>query len=596
MYPQEIIWEVRALNDILDVVSGYVSLKPRSGNHFGLCPFHSEKSPSFSVNTDRQMFYCFGCGAGGNVLSFIMRIENIDFIDALKILADRVHYNLPEQSTPSAKKRAAERETTAFLNKQAARYFYDHLNSESSDAKYVQRYLASRGVQPKLISRFGLGLSPDKWDGLVEYLKQTNPEDLVAAGLATRGKKDTSKYYDRFRSRLMFPIIDSRNRVVGFGGRILESTIENPDYKEAKYVNTPDTSLFHKSEQLYGLNIARKTRATEMIIVEGYMDVLAMHQAGFSNTVGVLGTALTDSHCRLLTRAGCKAVVLILDADEAGIKAALRAIPILVKSELKIKVLNVSETDTETKDPDEFIQKHGADALAKLLATAKSHIQFQVNLIKQKYDLSTTEGRVEFTQESAKILATLSSDIELDVYIKEIGQASDIAPSAIYAEVNKQRGAKETNAPRRLKPQGFTPQERGLKDARKGLLNLVLTNQTAAKALENSKFLEPTEMGDAIYEKLLALAFENAAKDTECAPADIINFFETIESQQTVTEVFTTPHQYPSIEKALNDMAIIIKRAWIKSQVIENSDLNTLKSLQILEKNMAKQYITMSDG
>jgi len=595
-YPQEVVGEVVAMNDVLDVVMAYVpSLKPRSGNHFGLCPFHAEKTPSFSVNQERQIFYCFGCGAGGSVLTFIMRIENMDFVDALKLLADRVRYQLPEKGTsPHAKKQAAERELFAALNKRAALFFHEYLNADNADAIFAREYLKNRGVEAKLIKRFGLGLSEDAWGSLMTHLKDVAPHDIAAAGLASQSKKNAEQYYDRFRGRLMFPIIDSRSRVVGFGGRILKA--DEGDKKEAKYVNTPETVLFHKSDQLYGLNLARKAKTSELIIVEGYMDVLALHQAGFVNTVGVLGTALNDSHVRLLKRANCKAVVLVLDNDTAGINAALRAIPVLAKGEIKVKVLNVADA----KDPDEYIQKFGANAFANQLAhAAKSHIAFRVSLLKEKFDLSNTDERVEFTQEAAKILSSLTSDIEIDVYVNEIARASGISPNAIYSEVNKQRGVVEMKGiPRN--PQSLRPvvsvQERGLKDAKKGLLNIVLTHTSAARALAKSKFLQPDEMGEGIHAKLLILAFENAAKNNEQSPSDIINFFETFEEQQAVAEIFVTQPYYPSTEKALNDMANIIKRAWIKTQKMEANDLNTLKTLQLQEKNMAEQYITMSDG
>lgn len=583
-YSPDIVSEVTALNDVLSVISPYVpSLRSRSGSYFGLCPFHNEKTPSFSVNQDKQIFYCFGCGAGGNVVSFIMKIENINFPDALKLLAHRANFNLPEEGRNYAKQ-AAKRELTAELNKKAARFYHNHLYSESPDAEKAREYLIGRGVDPKLSKRFGLGLSPPAWDGLVTYLNET--QNLVTAGLATQGKKDAAKYFDRFRSRLMFPIIDSRNRVVGFGGRIMTDTKD-----EAKYINTAETSLFSKSNQLYGLHIARKTHAKEIIVVEGYMDVLAMHQAGFINTVGVLGTALTKDHARLLTQANFKTVVLILDSDNAGIKAALRSIPILTKAGLNVKVLNLQEA----KDPDEYIQKFGKDTLSKLVSAANSHIIFQINLLKADHDLSATEGRVSFTTEAAKILATLQSDIEIDVYLKEVAQATNISPAAIQSEVNKQRGERTTNMPRNYTAINKQT-ERGVTDAKKSLLNLVLTQPQAAIALKQSAYLESDELADSTYTTLLTLAYKNAETNIEHSPADIINHFTTVEEQQAVAEIFAAPLNFLSTEKALNDMANIIKRAWLKSKKLEANDLNALKTLQLLEKNMETQYITMSDG
>ncbi|MCL2372035.1 MAG: DNA primase [Defluviitaleaceae bacterium] len=594
MYPQEIISDVRALNDILDVVSTYVQMQPRSGNHFGRCPFHQEKTPSFSVNQDKQIFYCFGCGAGGNVLNFVMRIENMDFLTALKFLADRVNFTLPDKkNNPSAVRQAAQRELSAELNKKAALFYYEYLHSENDDAMDTRDYLEARGVDAKLIKRFGLGLSPPEWDGLIKHIPDANPADLVRAGLATESKKKPGQYYDRFRERLMFPIIDNRGRVVGFGGRILKTSGE----KEAKYLNTPETNLFFKSKQLYGINIARKAKSPEIIIVEGYMDVLALNKAGFANTVGVLGTALTESHVMLLKQINCKTAVLVLDSDAAGIKAALRAIPLLVAGGLKVKVLDVSANDSGAKDPDEFLQKHGRLAFTKVLAEAKNHITFQLWLEKNNHDLSTTEGRIDFTTEAAKIIATLSSDIETDAHVKEIAQATDISPAAIQGEINKLKGtsSKEINLPRNL-PLLRKTEDRGLRDAKKGLLSLVLADSHAAKALNKSGFIAPDEMGGHVYEKLLTLAFENAENNIKPAPADIISYFEEAEEQQQVAEVFFTSQQYSDVEKALNDMAQIVKKALIKSKMMQLTDLEAIKHMQIQEKSLLQQYISMSDG
>ena len=608
LYPQEVIQDVRALNDIVDVIGSYVQLKLRGGRHFGLCPFHNEKTPSFSVNGDLQMFYCFGCHAGGNVISFVMRLENMDFLDALRLLADRVHYNLPDASAaPTAKIRAKERERIAELNKQAARYYYDQLQQDTSEAELARSYLQSRGVHISLQKRFGLGLAPDRWDGLIGHLYASETE-LTMAGLAIQSQKTNSRYYDRFRRRLMFPIIDSTSRVVGFGGRSLPKS----DDTEAKYINSPDTPLFNKSRQLYGLNIARKTRASEMLIVEGYMDVLALHQAGFTNTVGVLGTALTTEHVRLLKRAGSSTVILILDSDEAGERAARRAIPELQKSGLRVKVLQFPP-ESKAKDPDDYLRIHGQAKFEQLLAKAKNHIAFQVSLLKKQYALdgdSDTSQRIYFTQEAASLLTGLASDIETDAYAQEISEISGIAPFAILAEVRKQRASmiRSENGqalvlPMRQRSRKMqSSEDKGLREARKGLLNIVLTHTQAAGALAESGYLSPEEMGDELYSHLLVLAFKNAENKRQIPPADVIANFETLEEQQKTAEILATETFYKSdsdMEKALNDMASIIKRAWFNAQyahMIENYDVNALKNLNSSKIKMESLYITMRDG
>jgi DNA primase len=585
-YEQDTISEVKSLNDIVDVVAAYVKLSPRSGSHFGLCPFHSEKSPSFSVNRDRQMFYCFGCGAGGNVITFIKRIENLDFVDALKLLADRAHFNLPEKGTGS-KIQAAARETAAKINKEAARFYYDYLQQENPSALQTRKYLEKRGITPEFVRKFGLGLSPDAWDGLLNKFPDIAPEAFETAGLAKKGNKN---YYDRFRNRLMFPIIDLRQRVIGFGGRIMG------DDEGAKYINSPETALFKKSECLYGLNHAKKARSDEIIIVEGYMDVIAMHLHGFTNTVGVLGTALKNTHARLLKNTGANTAILMLDSDEAGIKAALRAIPVLIKEGLKVKILNL----TEAKDPDEYLSRFGAEKFRNLLSSAKTHIVFRVDLLRDKYDIKTTEGRVAFTQECAKILASLDSAIEIDAYVNDIAKATELSSAAINKEIekiSKENGiSREYMLMPRTSVQKKHGEDIGLKNAKKGLLNLLFTHSQTARLLKRNELLTSEEIGGGIFGKLLEMAFA----ETVNKPSDIFDHFETNEEQQIIAEIFTDTKEYPSksaIEKALGDMLKKIKLSWLMHCIeTEKNDLNAVKTLQLQVKSVNSLNITLHDG
>jgi DNA primase len=590
-YSPDIISEVKALNDIADVIGGYVKLTPRSGNHFGLCPFHNEKTPSFSVNRDKQIFYCFGCGAGGNVISFIKKIENMDFPDALKLLADRVHFNLPQKGTSQqAILRAAERETAEKLNKLAARFYYDYLYEK--DGEGARKYLENRGVTPALMRRFGLGLSPDAWDGLLKKFPDISAKDFETAGLVKKSEKNAGRHYDRFRNRLIFPIIDNRGRVIGFGGRIMG------DDEGAKYINSPETALFHKSECLYGLNLAKKAHKGAIIIVEGYMDVLTMHQHGFTNTVGVLGTALKNTHARLLKNAGANTAILMLDSDEAGIRAALKAIPVLIKEGLKVKILELPDA----KDPDEYLSRFGASKFANLLTSAQSHITFQIELIKKNHDIKTTEGRVNFTQEAAKILASLPSAIEMDVYANEIAKATDISPAAIFKEIEKITGESRSLSEFSLAPRTYIPRKRGedigLKNAKKSLLSLVLSEREAATALKKSEVLSCEEMGGDVFGKLLDFAFKNPVN----SPSDIVDFFETDEEQQIIAEIFAEAKEYPSkaaIQKALNDMIKKIKLSCIEPLIAierEKGNANAVKPLIEQAKNINSLNITLHDG
>jgi DNA primase len=597
----EIKREIRERNDIVDVISQYTQLKQLSGRYVGLCPFHNEKTPSFSVNGDKQFFHCFGCGVGGDVFSFVMRVENMDFPEVIKFLANRVNYQMPEKNmSVSAKKLATLRESIAQLNKRAAVFFHDHLHSNSDDAVKAREYLEQRGV--KLVRKFGLGLSPPSWDGLMKHLSDISPSELLEAGLVSQSTKDKTRFYDRFRKRLMFPIIAPNNRVVGFGGRALEAE-DNP-----KYINSPETSLFKKSELLYGMNLAKKSRNKEIIITEGYMDVLALYQAGFNNVVGVLGTALTESHLRLLRSASCESVVLFLDSDTAGTKAILRAIPILVDGGIKVRVL---QTGADAKDPDEYIKLFGVKKLSQLIENAKSHITFQVKLLHQQHDMTSTDGRVAFTQDSAKILAKLESPAEADAYATEISELSGIAKSAIRAEIAKIQGT-EQPPPKVIKPKvTVLANERGLNSAQKGLLYLVLTTPSLARALHKSKYLEPEQMGNETYSQLLQIAFDNADNENnennknnvEITPVDIIAQFDTPQAQSAVTEIFATQLASSSLlsfgnnNDALNDMATKIKRAWLDNQInINVGNQNALKEFVEYKKNLTSLNITMWDG
>ncbi|MCL2202715.1 MAG: DNA primase [Defluviitaleaceae bacterium] len=595
-YPDEIIQEVRAQNDIVDVVGSYVALRVRGGRHWGLCPFHQEKTPSFTVNTDTQFFHCFGCGAGGNVFTFVMRFEHMDFVDALKLLADRVHFILPQPgSAPSEGRKHKERAQHAEYNKVAARFFYENLRSDAPEAVQAREYLQNRGVTDKLQALFGLGLSPPGWDALLRHMTapgDISPADLHTAGLLAKGQNEREHYYDRFRGRLMFPIIDTGKRVVGFGGRIMRESD-----KEAKYLNSPETSLFNKSSQLYALHLARRTRAKELIVVEGYMDVLALFKAGFSNAVGVLGTALTARHVQLLRRAGCETALLLLDSDEAGTAAAQRSIPILLQGGLRVKVLQTPDA----KDPDEFLQKFGPQRLGQLLAGARSHIAFQIKLLLQQFDMDKPDDRIQFAQEAKQCIAHLESKIEMKAYADEIGQISGIAPEVIFND------AKEQQEKTAKTEEGFFPagaprartrsskEDPGLREARKALLHLALTHRAAATALGG--YLAPEEMGDGVYARLLAFAYENTS-----APADVVSRFETAEAQQQAAEVFSKPIAYasvPEMEKSLNEMASIIKIAYINSQIEQlggKNDLNAVKSLALRKKSLQNQYITLSNG
>ena len=563
IYSQDVISEVRLLNDIVQVVSAYVKLAPRSGNHFGLCPFHNEKTPSFSVNPEKQIFYCFGCGVGGNVYRFVQLYEKVNFTEAVQMLAQRANYSLPTKSLSAKEVQAAsEREVAKLLTKRAARFYYDYLNSSNMDAVLAREYLDKRGIDLRVRKRFGLGLSPNVWDALISHLEDVPTEQMIFSGLAKKSEKNPSRFYDTFRGRLMFPIIDGRNRVVGFGGRIMKE-----DAEEIKYINTPETALFRKKETLYGLNLARTANRGELIITEGYMDVIAMHQHGFQNTVGVLGIAISQTHARILRNHSISSVVLLMDNDNAGLRATERAIPILADEGLKVKVLTLDGA----KDPDEFLSKFGAAQFEKQLKAAKSHVGFQIGLALDNFDIKTTEGKIGFADAAAQVLRRLKSSIEIDAYAREIAEMSGISQAAILQEVNKIRpGENLHDMAFSVRSKARKQQSDNLYAAKKSLVHLIMSEPKAAVALENSMFLTKEEIADERFEKLLDIGFAAASEGKLISPAEIMDQAKKEEEQQFIAEIFANDTKYnddKAIEKALNDFAKKIKREYLQAKL-----------------------------
>ena len=423
-YPDEVIEEVRMKNDIVDVISGYVKLQKKGANYFGLCPFHNEKSPSFSVSPGKQMYYCFGCGAGGNVLTFVMEYENYTFQEALQSLADRAGVTLPKMEySKEASEQAEFRARLLEVNKLAANYFYYQMKQPQGKIAY-EYFHDKRKLTDETMLRFGLGYSNKTSDDLYRFLKEKGYDDafLSQTGLVTieeRGGRD------KFWNRVMFPIMDVNNRVIGFGGRVMGDG-------EPKYLNSPETKLFDKSRNLYGLNYARTTREKYMLVCEGYLDVISMHQAGFTNAVASLGTAFTSQHAGVLKRYTDQ-VILTYDSDGAGIKAALRAIPILRDAGISARVLNMKPY----KDPDEFIKNMGADAFKERIAQAKNSFLFEIDVLKRNYQLEDPEQKTKFYQETAKKLLQFGEPLERDNYIQAVSREQMIKEEELRQLVNR---------------------------------------------------------------------------------------------------------------------------------------------------------------
>ena len=388
-YSDDIIEEVRMKNDIVDVISQYVKLTRKGSSYFGLCPFHNEKTPSFSVTPSKQMYYCFGCGAGGNVYNFIMEYENYSFGEALSHLADRAGVELPKiEYSREAKEKAEQRAALLEINKLAAQYFYYQLRRESG--KTAHGYLLGRGLSEETIRKFGLGYSDKYSDDLYKYLKSKGYSDDLLRESGLFNVDERRGMYDKFWNRVIFPIMDVNNRVIGFGGRVMGDG-------KPKYLNSPETKIFDKSRNLYGLNVARTTRKNYLILCEGYMDVIAMHQAGFTNAVASLGTALTSGHASLVKRY-TKEVLLLYDSDGAGVRAALRAIPILREAGVTSRVVSLKPW----KDPDEFIKNEGAEAFEERLNQAMDSFMFRVHIAEQDFAMDAPQGQNQFFERCAR--------------------------------------------------------------------------------------------------------------------------------------------------------------------------------------------------
>ena len=420
-FPEAFLQELVEKNDIVDVVSGYVRLTKRSGaNQFGLCPFHSEKTPSFSVSPDRQIYHCFGCGKGGGVINFIMEIENLSFPEAVEFLAKRVGMPIPEEENSAESKR---RRRMLDLNRDAARFFHTCL--KAPEGRAAQAYMNARQITPPTATRFGLGAAPDTWDSLRNAMHELGYRDqeLFEAGLVRRGK--SGGFYDTFRGRLMFPVIDVRGDVIGFSGRILGDG-------EPKYMNSPETLVFNKSRNLFAMNLAKKSKSGYIILAEGNIDVVMMHQAGFDSAVASLGTSLTAEQARLISRF-TNEVVIAYDSDGAGKKASQRAIGLLEKLDVKVKVLSM----TGAKDPDEFIKLKGADAFRNLLEKSENHIDYRLQTVTNKYDLTVDEQKVEFLKEASELVARLSGSVERQVYAMRVASLAGVPNDVVAQEVER---------------------------------------------------------------------------------------------------------------------------------------------------------------
>ena len=554
-FPESFLQELADRNDIVDVVSSYVRLTKRSGaNLFGLCPFHSEKTPSFSVAPDKQIYHCFGCGKGGSVINFIMEIENLSFPDAVAFLARRAGMEVPDDGDKAQRDR---RSRLLELNREAARFFYAALASPGG--KPAQDYMLRREIAPATATRFGLGFAPDSFYALTDAMHDKGYQDfeLVDAGLANPNKSGKG-VHDVFRNRLMFPVIDVRGSVIGFSGRILGDG-------EPKYLNSRETPVFSKSRNLFALNLAKKSKNGYILLTEGNIDVVSLHQAGFDSAVASLGTSLTPEQARLISRYANE-VVIAYDNDGAGQKAAQRAIGILEPLDLKVKVLQM----TGAKDPDEFIKAKGRDAFANLLSASENHIEYRLAVVAGKHDLGSDEGKVAYLKEAAGVIAELPSPVEREVYGMRVAEKTGVSKAVVADEVQRARSRRlksarqqtERSAVRDIRA-SMQPKERSLRYenprsamAEEGVIRLLYLEPS----LLDGSDLQPGEFSSPMLGRLFGMLREKASDQAQLSPAVLSGSFSQEEAGH-ITALLQKPEpaDNPGRRKALEDYINIIR-------------------------------------
>ena len=581
-YSEELVEEVRSRNDIVDVIGGYIRLQKKGNSYFGLCPFHNEKTGSFAVSPNKQMFYCFGCGVGGNVFTFLTKYENITFAEAMQVLADRAGVDLPKQEMTAAQLQEADKRTRLLeINKEAAKYFYTLLRNPRGKRAYD--YFKGRELSDETMQKFGLGYSDQYSDDLYRYLRGKGYDDAILreSGLVTID--EVRGGHDKFWNRAMFPIMDVHNRVIGFGGRVMGEG-------EPKYLNSPETKIFDKSRNLYGLHIAKSSRKEQLLLCEGYMDVIALHQAGFDNAVASLGTALTSGHANLLKRY-TKEVYLTYDSDGAGVKAALRAIPILKEVGIITKVINMRPY----KDPDEFIKALGPEAYQERIDQAENSFMFEIRIMEQKYDMADPTSKTAFYNEVAVKLIGFTEELERNNYIQAVADKYHIAFEDLRKLVNNLALKGEGIKPKPQLKSGINAnkkKEDGMKQSQKLLLTWLIEDTRLFSVIKGK--ITPEDFTEELYNRVATMLFEQYETDGTVNPAKIISTFHEEEDQTEVAALFNaTIHQVENrndMEKAIKETILRIKKNSInyRTKHMDPSDLNGLMKVVEDKRNLEK--------
>ena len=575
-YSDETIEEVRQANDIVDVISQYVHLKRSGRNFFGLCPFHNEKSPSFSVSPDKQIFHCFGCGVGGNVFTFLSRIEGINFVEAVQTLAERANIQLPTFENNADAAKEALKAKVYKVNEFTATYYHENLYKQS--AKIAQEYVKQRKLSNETLKSFRIGFS-GKFDELYQALKKEGFEDaeILESGLVNRN--DNGRYIDRYRNRLMFPICDARGRVIAFGGRVLDDS-------KPKYINSPENIVFSKGRNLFGLNVAKKSPDIKkrLLIVEGYMDVISLHQRGIKNVVAPLGTALTQQQGWLLRKTS-EQIILSFDSDEAGLKAKIRAVDILQNMGCDIRILQMEGA----KDPDEYIIKYGNARFQNIIDKALSIIEFKVRLLKRNLNLNNTNDKIKFLNEIAKLISKVDNNIEKEVYIEKISKEYEISKEAIYAEVNKltyenkQTEKVLDKAKPVVKHVNVKKQEvsEAIKRRENTLLAILLNgDMNIYKIIKQN--IKQEDFKDETNKKIAKRLYEEFEKGNSNINGILDELEE--EEQNHITEILADDYEIDDVEKAIDD----VMKSYEKDR-LSNKKFEILEKLENRELNLSQE-------
>ena len=587
-YSEEILNEVRQSNDIVDVISQYVHLKRSGRNYFGLCPFHNEKSPSFSVSPDKQIFHCFGCGVGGNVITFVSQIEGLNFVETVQMLAERANIQLPTLQNNGDTQREILKDKVYKVNEFTAEYY--HQNLYKPQAKMAQEYVKKRQLTNETLKSFRIGFS-GKFDELYQELKKQGfqEQEILESGLVN--KNERGQYIDRYRNRLMFPICDARGRVIAFGGRVLDDS-------KPKYINSPENVVYSKGRHLFGLNVAKKGDTKKILIVEGYMDVISLHQRGITNVVASLGTALTEQQGWLL-RKNSEQIILSFDSDEAGIKAKLRSIEILQNMGCDLRVLQLEGA----KDPDEYILKYGNMRFQNAVDKAFSVVEFKVKILKKELDLDSTNDKIKFLNEIAKLISKIDNTMEREVYIEKIAKEYDISKEAIYAEVNKltYKNDKSEKILERPKPvithkkvevQEVSPI---IKRRENTIISILLSGDISVFEIIKQN-IKAEDFQDGINREIAKKLYEEFEKGNSNINGIIDNLSQ--EQQNQITMIMAEDYEIEDLEKAIDDIIQAYKRDKLNNRKLEVLELleqtSNVEEKKELEKELSNIIITLA--